>query len=160
MHGSKIDFQPHTYLNYFLVQYLGPSTGQLIHLFVLFVVNSLTVFALFILLVRSLWSLIFNTTTIESWEIERHETLVRRARVLGGYLEAPDGKRILIKKQEFPYDIGIWSNVKQGMGGSANVSRTRFSDRVSILMVSADPQLALAICSYTRSKFGMGFRSE
>ncbi|OKP07377.1 Palmitoyltransferase pfa4 [Penicillium subrubescens] len=81
----------------------------------------MTVFALFILLVRSLWSLLFNTTTIESWEIERHETLLRRARVLGGYLEGPGGKKIRIAKQEFPYDIGIWSNIKNGMGGNANI---------------------------------------
>jgi palmitoyltransferase len=86
----------------------------------------MTVFALFVLLVRSLWSLVFNATTIESWEIERHETLVRRARVLGGYLEGPGGKKIPIRKQEFPYDIGIWSNIKNGMGGSANVRCSNF----------------------------------
>ncbi|KAJ6084909.1 hypothetical protein N7499_004538 [Penicillium canescens] len=103
-----------------LPSYLGPRLGQLIHLFILFVVNSLTVFALFVLLLRSLWSLGTNTTTIESWEIERHATLVRRSRVLGGYLEGPGGIRIQIRKQEYPYDIGIWANIKQGMGGSAN----------------------------------------
>jgi palmitoyltransferase len=91
------------------------------HLFVLLVVNSLTVFMLFILLVRTLWSLGSNTTTIESWEIERHETLLRRARHFGGYLEGPGGVRVRIKKQEFPYDIGIWPNIREGMGGSANV---------------------------------------
>jgi len=58
-----------------------------------------------------------NTTTIEGWEIERHETLVRRARVLGGYLNGPDATRIRIVKQEFPYDIGIHANLVQGMGG-------------------------------------------
>lgn len=94
----------------------------MVHLFTLIVVNSLTVFALFILLVRSLWSLGANTTTIESWEIERHKTLLRRARHFGGYLEAPGGAKIRMKKQEFPYDIGIWENIKAGMGGSANVS--------------------------------------
>lgn len=26
-----------------------------------------------------------------------------------------------VKKQEFPYDIGIWANVRDAMGGSANV---------------------------------------
>lgn len=104
------------------VKYLGPSLGQMIHLFILLVVNGLTTFAIFILLVRSLWSLSSNTTTIESWEIERHKTLLRRARYLGGYLEGPGGIRIRIKKQEFPYDIGIWENIKAGMGGSANVS--------------------------------------
>lgn len=91
------------------------------YLFILLVVNSLTVFALFILLVRNLWSLGGNTTTIESWEIERHKTLLRRARHFGGYLDAPGGVKIHIRKQEFPYDIGIWGNIKAGMGGSANV---------------------------------------
>ncbi|RHZ60854.1 Palmitoyltransferase [Aspergillus turcosus] len=104
-----------------LPSYLGPSLGQLVHLFILFVVNSLTWLALFILLLRSLWSLAFNTTTIESWEIERHETLLRRARHFGGYLSGPGGIQVQIRKQEFPYDIGIWSNIKAGMGGSANV---------------------------------------
>lgn len=100
---------------------------QLGHLFVLFVVNSLTVFMLFILLVRTLWSLGANTTTIESWEIERHETLLRRARHYGGYLEGPGGIRVRIKRQEFPYDIGIWSNIREGMGGSSNVGHLGLS---------------------------------
>lgn len=101
---------------------MGPSVVQLAHLFILFVVNSLTVFALLILLARSIYSMLFNMTTIESWEIERHETLVRRARVLGGELEGPGGMKVRVKKQEFPYDIGIWANVRDAMGGSANVS--------------------------------------
>ena len=57
-------------------------------------------------------------TTIEGWEIERHETLVRRARLLGGYLDGPDGTKVRIRKQEFPYDIGILRNMRQGMGGT------------------------------------------
>ena len=56
-------------------------------------------------------------TTIEHWEIDRHRTLTRRARAFGGYLDGPDGTKIRIVKQEFPYDIGIWANIKQGMGG-------------------------------------------
>lgn len=103
------------------LQYLGPSVVQLGHLFVLFVINSLTLFALFVLLVRTLWSLGSNTTTIESWEIERHETLLRRARHFGGFLPGPGGINVPISRQEFPYDIGIWSNIKAGMGGSFNV---------------------------------------
>ncbi|OJJ63044.1 hypothetical protein ASPSYDRAFT_145575 [Aspergillus sydowii CBS 593.65] len=104
-----------------LPSYLGPSVVQLGHLFVLFVINSLTLFALFVLLVRTLWSLGSNTTTIESWEIERHETLLRRARHFGGFLPGPGGINVRISRQEFPYDIGIWSNIKAGMGGSFNV---------------------------------------
>lgn len=104
-------------------KYLGPSALQLAHLFTLLVVNFVTLFALAILFVRSLWSLGSNTTTIEGWEIERHDALLRRARVLGGYLDGPDGVKVRIKRQEFPYDIGIWKNVKQGMGGSSNVGQ-------------------------------------
>ncbi|KAF2836221.1 zf-DHHC-domain-containing protein [Patellaria atrata CBS 101060] len=96
--------------------YYGPSVHQLVHLFVLVVVNSLTLFALFITLIRVVWSWSVNITTIEGWEIERHEALLRRARTLGGYLDGPNGAHIRIVKQEFPYDIGIWSNLKQGMG--------------------------------------------
>ena len=79
--------------------------------------NSIILFVLAILLGRNIWCLGGNVTTIEGWEIERHETLVRRARVQRGYLEGPDGVRIRIKKQEFPYDIGIVPNIRQGMGG-------------------------------------------
>ena len=56
---------------------------------------------------------------IEGWEIERHETLLRRAKALGGCLDGPDGIKVKIAKQEFPYDVGIWQNIKQGMGSSA-----------------------------------------
>lgn len=102
-------------------KYLGPSAFQLVHLFTLLVVNSITLFALLVIFVGSLWSLGANTTTIEGWEIERHEALLRRARVLGGSLDGPDGVKVRIERQEFPYDIGIWKNVKQGMGGGSNV---------------------------------------
>ena len=98
-------------------QYLGPSAASLVFLFILVITNFVTLFALFILLIRSGWSLCTNVTTIESWEIERHETLLRRAKALGGYLDGPDGIKVRIVKQEFPYDIGIWANISQGMGG-------------------------------------------
>ena len=68
-----------------------------------------------VMLVRTIWSLGGNVTTIESWEIARHQKLLRRARVFGGYLDGPDGLKVKIERQEFPYDIGIWANVKQGM---------------------------------------------
>lgn len=51
-------------------------------------------------------------------EIERHETLVHRARKRGGFLNGPNGTRIRIQKQEFPYDIGIYANIRQGMGSN------------------------------------------
>ncbi|KAI5366005.1 putative palmitoyltransferase, DHHC domain, palmitoyltransferase PFA4 [Septoria linicola] len=117
------------YLEYFLLvrvapiwgkrslpSYLGPSVLQLSHIFVLCAVNSFVLFALTLLLGRTLWSLAVNTWTIEGWEIERHDAVLRRARVLGGYLEDPQGNKVLIEHQEFPWDIGIWANICQGMG--------------------------------------------
>jgi len=101
------------------VQYLGPSTSQLVHLFLLVVINFLTLALVSITLARTVWGLGGNVTTIESWEIERHERLLRRARALGGYLDGPDGLKVRIERQEFPYDIGIWKNIQQGMGGGS-----------------------------------------
>jgi hypothetical protein len=42
--------------------------------------------------------------------------LLRRARVLGGQLDGPDGTKVRIEHQEFPWDVGIWSNFRQAMG--------------------------------------------
>ena len=78
----------------------------------------MTLFALALLLARNIWTLGVNVSTIEGWEIERHETLLRRAKVLGGYLDGPDGTKVKITRQEYPYDIGIYQNIRQGMGGS------------------------------------------
>lgn len=103
-----------------LPAYLGPSIWALVHLLMLTLTTALLLFALSILLVTATHSLLTNTTMIESWEIERHEALVEKAKYLGGYVHGPGGRRVRIQKQEFPYDIGIWKNLVQGMGG-ANV---------------------------------------
>jgi palmitoyltransferase len=99
-----------------LPAYLGPPTWAMAHLFVLILVNSVTLFALSILFVRATYSLAINTTMIESWEIERHEALVDRARKTGGWVYGNGGQKVRIEHQEFPYDIGIWKNLVQGMG--------------------------------------------
>ncbi|KAF3891416.1 Palmitoyltransferase PFA4 [Trichophyton interdigitale] len=104
-----------------LPSYYGPSLAQLGLLFTLAVVNTIVLLALLILFLRNIWTLGANETTIEGWEIERHKTLCRRARALGGYLEGPNGIKVYIKRQEFPYDIGIWNNIRDGMGGSNNI---------------------------------------
>lgn len=101
---------------------MGPSVSQLILLFILCSVDFITLFAVGITFFRTIWGLGGNVTTIESWEIERHEQLLRRARVLGGYLDGPDGQKVRIKRQEFPYDIGIWTNISQGMGSGNPLS--------------------------------------
>jgi palmitoyltransferase len=102
---------------------LGPTPFQLAHLFTVLFVNSITLFILGVLFLRNIWCLAVNTTTIEGWEIERHKTLLRRARQYGGYLPSPDGtQQIRIRRQEFPYDIGIWANIVQGMNSANPIS--------------------------------------
>lgn len=112
--GSRNDHCPRSLLT--APQYLGPSAIQMALLFLLIMTNSITWFALSILLLRTIWSLGTNVTTIETWEIARHETLIRRARASGGYLDGPDGIKVRVSRQEFPYDIGIVRNICQGMG--------------------------------------------
>ena len=97
---------------------LGPSVIHLIHLFMLICTNSLTLLMVGIMLSKGIYSLATNVMTIESWELERHEQLLRRARVLGGYLDGPGGVRIKIERHEYPYDVGIWQNMRDGMGTS------------------------------------------
>ena len=97
---------------------LGPSVTQLVHLFMLICTNSLTLLMVGIMLSKGIYSLATNVMTIESWELERHEQLLRRARVLGGYLDGPGGVRTKIERHEYPYDVGIWQNMRDGMGTS------------------------------------------
>ena len=94
---------------------------QLGHLLLLGVANSIALFALSILLIRTLWCLGGNMTSIESWEIDRHESVLERSRANGGYVSAPGGRQIKVVRHEYPYDIGIWQNIAHGMG-SSNVS--------------------------------------
>lgn len=72
-----------------------------------------------LLCLRTVWGVLTNTTTVESWEKDRHEALLRRARPKGGFLPGPDGQQIRITRQEFPWDVGIFANIAQAMG-SAN----------------------------------------
>ena len=89
--------------------------------------------------------------TIEGWEIERHTALVRRARYLGGFLDGPDGTKVRILKQEYPYDIGLWSNVVQGMG-TLNVSNEACEFHHVNLMPDSIMVLAFCIVSYSRQR--------
>ncbi|KAE8448555.1 hypothetical protein EG329_009436 [Mollisiaceae sp. DMI_Dod_QoI] len=99
-----------------LPSYLGPPVWALVHLFLLSAINAFTLFALSILLSRAIYSLITNTTMIESWEIERHEALIERSRKSGGWVYANGGQKVRVKRQEFPYDIGVWKNLVQAFG--------------------------------------------
>jgi len=78
----------------------------------------MTLFVLSILLGTSILALGGNVYNIEGMEVERHETLLKRARRNGGYLHGTDGSQFTLVRHEFPYDIGIFSNIAQGMGSS------------------------------------------
>lgn len=99
-----------------LPAYLGPPIWTLAHLLVLILLNSFTLLILAILLVRVGYGLIMNTTMIESWEMERHEAVIHRAKRNGGWVYANGGAKVAVQKMEFPYDIGFWRNAVQGMG--------------------------------------------
>ncbi|KAI0377683.1 zf-DHHC-domain-containing protein [Hypomontagnella monticulosa] len=115
-----------------LPAYLGPTLFQLAFLTVLTIVTGFTSLALGILLVTTLKGWVFNTTMIESWEIERHEAALERRytsssdndmdtgswwasgeRAPGGDTNAP---HLSLEPVEFPYDIGIFANMAAGMG--------------------------------------------
>ena len=54
----------HLWQNRHLPSYLGPTMAQLAHLFFLSLANFATLFVLTILLIRNIWCLAVNTTTI------------------------------------------------------------------------------------------------
>ncbi|KAI1091590.1 zf-DHHC-domain-containing protein [Rostrohypoxylon terebratum] len=111
-----------------LPSYLGPTMPQLAWLTIFTFASGLTSLALGILLITTVKGWLFNTTMIESWEIERHEaTLERRyassgdesswwasgERAPGGDRDAP---HLSVDPIEFPYDIGIFVNMAAAMG--------------------------------------------
>ncbi|KAI0538945.1 DHHC palmitoyltransferase-domain-containing protein [Xylaria digitata] len=105
-----------------LPAYLGPTLGQLIALTALSLTTGFTALVLGILLITTVRGWLFNTTMIEGWEIERHEAVLQR----GGYEEedwwrtsdgdADAAPRTMVDPVEFPYDIGMYSNMAQAMG--------------------------------------------
>ncbi|KAK7914379.1 Palmitoyltransferase PFA4 [Apiospora marii] len=123
--------------NRHLPAYLGPTLPQLIWVTLFGLVAMGTSLALGILLATTVQGWLFNTTMIEGWEIERHDALLERRRgAFGdgggggsnydedGYWEtrrdADDPALLRLDPVEFPYDIGIFSNMAQAMG-TANV---------------------------------------
>ncbi|KAI3319690.1 zf-DHHC-domain-containing protein [Xylariaceae sp. AK1471] len=109
-----------------LPAYLGPTLSQLIALTALGFTTCLTSLALGILLITTVRGWALNTTMIEGWEIERHEAVLQR----GGYAEeeewwrtsdgdyADAAPRSMVDPVEFPYDIGMYTNMAQAMGTS------------------------------------------
>ncbi|RPB27075.1 zf-DHHC-domain-containing protein [Terfezia boudieri ATCC MYA-4762] len=80
----------------------SPQITTLTYLIITILVNTLTAFSLTLLTLRTLHSTAEGTTTIEEWEKARHASLVRRK---------------VVKRVVFPWDIGIWENLIEAMGG-------------------------------------------
>ncbi|KAI2769938.1 zf-DHHC-domain-containing protein [Daldinia loculata] len=110
-----------------LPAYLGPTLSQLALLTVLTFATSITSLALGILLITTLKGWLFNTTMIESWEIERHESALERryetsrgddaySSWWGSGEHAPGGDRETLDPIEFPYDVSIFANMAAAMG--------------------------------------------
>ncbi|KAA8575436.1 hypothetical protein MFRU_002g00860 [Monilinia fructicola] len=101
-----------------LPSYLGPSTTAISFLFIISCSNGLSLFAMSLLFIRTAYSLATNIYMIEAWEIERHDAIIERSKTrnMRGYVYANGGRKVRVNKVEFPFDIGIWENIVQGMG--------------------------------------------
>lgn len=82
--------------------YSPHTTTQLAVLAVLLLLDAPVTLVLIVLFVRTIAQAAEGYTTIETWELERHHALVRKK---------------LVRKQVFPYDIGIWDNLVVAFGG-------------------------------------------
>ncbi|KAF8424488.1 DHHC palmitoyltransferase-domain-containing protein [Tirmania nivea] len=82
----------------------SPQISTLTYLIITIFANTLTAFSLTLLTLRTLHSTAEGTTTIEEWEKARHASLVRRK---------------VVKRVVFPWDIGIWENLIEAMGGGS-----------------------------------------
>ncbi|KAK1755272.1 Palmitoyltransferase PFA4 [Echria macrotheca] len=117
-----------------LPAYLGPSLSQLISLTILSLFCTGTCIALGVLLFTTLRSWALNATMIEDWESERHEAVLSRLQSSSSssssssgdgddaeknYWGADGSAGVLaarLSRIEFPYDLGLWSNLVQAMG--------------------------------------------
>jgi palmitoyltransferase len=96
-----------------LPSYLGPSLGSLIHLTLLSLVCFFTSLAVGILLATATKNWLFNMTTIETWELEKHKSRFETGK---DWFADDEGAKVPLDKIEFPYDVGFFENLAQGMG--------------------------------------------
>ncbi|KAK4202502.1 putative palmitoyltransferase PFA4 [Triangularia verruculosa] len=102
-----------------LPSYLGPSLFSLISITLLCLANFGTFFALFILLVTTLKSWVMNTTLIEMWELDRHNSLISKFSSSSSSHDdywTDDFDPASLSRIEFPYDLGFFKNMAQAMG--------------------------------------------
>ncbi|KAG0297364.1 Palmitoyltransferase [Linnemannia gamsii] len=81
----------------------GPTKAQIVFLAVNILVDGIVLLAVGILCIYHLWSLMTNTSTIEVWEQEKVEAMVKKGK---------------LRKAKFPYDVGCLRNYRQILGES------------------------------------------
>jgi palmitoyltransferase len=102
----------------YMPAHLGPTLNGLVSLVMTGLVCGITSFALGIMLITTLKGWVENQTTIEAWEISRHEANIGRGRQDWWDMMGPDGEPLQFEKVEFPYDVGFFANMAQAMGTS------------------------------------------
>ncbi|KAL7796844.1 DHHC palmitoyltransferase domain-containing protein [Trichoderma ceciliae] len=98
--------------------HLGPTLFALSSLTMTGIVCGMTSVALGFMLISTLQGFALNRTTIEGWEVDRHEANIGRGGRDWWDMTGPDGEKIRFEKVEFPYDIGFFANMAQAMGTS------------------------------------------
>ncbi|KAG0259200.1 Palmitoyltransferase [Mortierella polycephala] len=88
---------------YYMFRDDGPTKTQIIFMAVNIMVDGCVLLAVGMLCVYHLWSLMTNTSTIEAWEQEKVEGMIKKGK---------------IRKTKFPYDIGCMRNYRQVLGPS------------------------------------------
>ncbi|KAK3845147.1 MAG: DHHC palmitoyltransferase-domain-containing protein [Linnemannia gamsii] len=81
----------------------GPTKSQIIFLAVNILVDGGVLLAVGILCIYHLWCLVSNTSTIEVWEQEKVDAMVKKGK---------------LRKSKFPYDVGCLRNYRQILGNN------------------------------------------
>ncbi|KAG0370612.1 DHHC palmitoyltransferase-domain-containing protein [Gamsiella multidivaricata] len=81
----------------------GPTKTQIVFMAVNIVVDGGVLLAVGFLTIYHLWSMISNTSTIEVWEQEKVDAMIKKGK---------------IRKVKYPYDVGCLRNYRQVLGES------------------------------------------
>ncbi|KAG0305024.1 Palmitoyltransferase [Dissophora globulifera] len=79
----------------------GPTKTQIVFMAVNIAVDGGVLLAVGVLTIYHLWSMMSNTSTIEIWEQEKVEAMIKKGK---------------IRKVKFPYDVGCLRNYRQVLG--------------------------------------------
>ncbi|KAF9210000.1 Palmitoyltransferase [Haplosporangium sp. Z 27] len=86
---------------YYMFTGTGPTTTQIVFMAVNIAVDGGVLLAVGMLAIYHLWSLMTNTSTIEAWEQEKVDAMIKKGK---------------LKKTKFPYDVGCFRNYRQVLG--------------------------------------------